>query len=773
LSDGSKYFRAADSGAGCLQEFLTMIHRIQKAEWGQCRRGALLLIVLSMLTLFMMIGTLMLVLAIRARTTARAFADAVVGPGIQGSEARGLLDEALMVLLRGKNPAGAGEDSGPQLESLLADRYGAETLTGSLHNITAIGPVLRAQITLDEPPPPRQLHGRILTIIPNAADPAPISSFRILSLTNEIAELANLRTVEVRPLPTIPCDVIINGREFGHDPAHDNNADDHAHESWDAFDAKNGFLTQASANGTSITVTRPAYRDAPGELVVDNDGDGVLDGELRDDLLPPTISGKIAKVSYLVLDLGGRLNVNAHGSQAQNSGYGPAAVDGSGVFPKDSSAWLDLLSGIVENTRKPVPSPNRRRSPPGLGAIQGRFGGLQPDPNSPSDSYAIRLDFDGSRFASRQSPIGNLFTSGELESVLRPFDADTRTLPPRLAAILGDDAEAVRMLLTTDSWDTCGMIGPIFAEVVKAAEFDSLPEDVKEGLRFDLDHPKRSLGDLASKQQLFTELVATLRAAGVDDPSTAQWVANVIDFADDDTISEKFKDDQGGEIYGVEPSSIEKNGVQVFTGWDRGRIESVGELMGVPRGTKQQLEDALRDEPPPSPEIKALLRSLAVENSDILDVVTVGSPFRSTVYLNVAERWLCRWREPGRVNVNTCDDRIWDAVTGKDIANPFKGATPARSLADLFEKMPNLFSQADKHAYSLDRELASRLGNIATTRSDVFAVWITLELRISNDDPSPEYHRLFAIIDRSIPVGYTAGRNLNARDTIRVVRYLE
>ena len=71
------------------------------------RRGALLLLVLSMLTLFLMIGTLMLVLATRARTTARAFADVISEGGLANLAARDLLDEALMVLLRGRQPSPA------------------------------------------------------------------------------------------------------------------------------------------------------------------------------------------------------------------------------------------------------------------------------------------------------------------------------------------------------------------------------------------------------------------------------------------------------------------------------------------------------------------------------------------------------------------------------------------------------------------------------------------------------------------------------------------
>jgi hypothetical protein len=66
------------------------------------------------------------------------------------------------------------------------------------------------------------------------------------------------------------------------------------------------------------------------------------------------------------------------------------------------------------------------------------------------------------------------------------------------------------------------------------------------------------------------------------------------------------------------------------------------------------------------------------------------------------------------------------------------------------------------------------MANVATIRSHVFAVWITLKtIDTSAAGPSETYHRLFAIIDRSIPVGFSKGEDLNVRDTIRVLRFLE
>jgi hypothetical protein len=89
---------------------------------------------------------------------------------------------------------------------------------------------------------------------------------------------------------------------------------------------------------------------------------------------------------------------------------------------------------------------------------------------------------------------------------------------------------------------------------------------------------------------------------------------------------------------------------------------------------------------------------------------------------------------------------------------------------------------------SVNHDVANRLANVATVRSHVFAVWITLEVTdtSSHADP-PSYHRLFAIVDRSIPLinlstppadrvpiptAFVRGSNTHARNPIRLVRFL-
>jgi hypothetical protein len=184
---------------------------------------------------------------------------------------------------------------------------------------------------------------------------------------------------------------------------------------------------------------------------------------------------------------------------------------------------------------------------------------------------------------------------------------------------------------------------------------------------------------------------------------------------------------------------------------------------------------------------------------------------------------LSRWREPGKVNINTVvsgvasgidtDDIVWTTLIGGTTANPFAGiprtrtrpaipggpgiptipanpgdkgepAKPAKTIAELVSFDPEnptiikneVFpptSPRGRNPY-FSYFLASRLSNTATIRSQVFAVWVSV--RITDDSPNappPITKRMFAIIDRSIPVGYSPGENLNVSDCIRLKRYLD
>ena len=91
----------------------------------------------------------------------------------------------------------------------------------------------------------------------------------------------------------------------------------------------------------------------------------------------------------------------------------------------------------------------------------------------------------------------------------------------------------------------------------------------------------------------------------------------------------------------------------------------------------------------------------------------------------------------------------------------------------------------------------SRLGNLVTTRSNVYAVWITvgyfqvtpnkgtgvvdaahpdgyqLQAELGSDTGEIERHRAFYIFDRTIPVGFVRGQDLNVEKALLLRRYIE
>ena len=99
----------------------------------------------------------------------------------------------------------------------------------------------------------------------------------------------------------------------------------------------------------------------------------------------------------------------------------------------------------------------------------------------------------------------------------------------------------------------------------------------------------------------------------------------------------------------------------------------------------------------------------------------------------------------------------------------------------------NAFSDAcrnsDRNSYFGYQGL-ERISNLVTTRSNVYAVWITLGYfevdsntklgaEIGSDTGEVKRHRAFYIIDRSIPVAFEPGENHNVDRCILLRRYIE
>ena len=684
----------------------------------QDRKGMLLLLVLSVLTTFMMVGALMLVLATRARTSARAFSSAANSAATSSVQTKALLDEALMVLIRGsKSPTMPGAFT----ESILEDKYGTgTTLTGTATSVTPFTlagictnskVLLTATVTGTMPATvthPCQLNGRVLTLKPSAGD-GDRASYRILRATGNpgsfTCHLANMPANRATILPKKPCDVTINGREF-------------TPEAYDGYDDQNQWLAKIPLVDSSPTTLnsgtdiRPSYASgASAPWSVDNDNDGVADGVWLNGILPSRpspLGGTLTfQVSYLVLDLDGRININAHGSSTNivtgsigsndwptlvsstagspgyasgtttytssftgttaidsmpmGLGYGPADIDASLILsasspsslflrsPQPPSArWTNLISGGGTNSVQTAASASQRRPTPKTGFLEGRYNDSLPgvsgtnDPvsrfvegsvsgtgNSPSDlrgrikmfttgtlapvptltlycpdftcnsgttpqanaasdftqdskddPYELRLDADAPRGTSLKTPLTQAnpptdspFTLAELERVLRQFDADAPSLPPRLAGLLDDYAQRSRMTITTDSWDTPALTGDAMTKVEDfmktfpnpmfpsplgglytnaALVYSVLSPDITAGLKFDINRPitcppAPSLNASLSKaycKHLYTLLVALdPNDAGSTKTQKAQWAVNVLDFRDADSTMTRFQYD--------------------------------------------------------------------------------------------------------------------------------------------------------------------------------------------------------------------------------------
>lgn len=381
------------------------------------RRGVLLLVVLSMLTLFLMLGAAYLLTTTRALETSKAYSRLTLGaPDNQIPHAQ-LLDRVMLQVLRGGTTVKSGNVTLGTLqngfiESLLADKYGLETITGTM---TSCSPVIVSSTaqqfitgqlsTGTVPLAPTALLGRVLTF---DAPGRPAASFRIVrsatngfigDLASTTFDVAAMATDDSRPfiMPRNGARVVINGREFAGDgkPPGPPNAY-MPNEPWDGFDENNDFLaslapsgdpTQAvvlrgsflNTTGSSFTLSSGTFSLASGTLTLtqdidgdgapdfaDNDNDGAIDGAFVDFGIPDVIDrngvATQLRASVLVVPLDGRINVNLHGSYDQTV-YGTASFTwpptvasgsvplGSGYGPSEVDLTRFTLTGTQTGER--------------------------------------------------------------------------------------------------------------------------------------------------------------------------------------------------------------------------------------------------------------------------------------------------------------------------------------------------------------------------------------------------------------------------------------
>jgi hypothetical protein len=341
------------------------------------RRGVLLLVVLSMLTLFLMLGTTYLIVATRARATARAFAkaSAEAASPVGAIEGQRLVDEAFRIVARG--PANGFAADIIAGDDLLGDKYGiSAAVTGKLSTTVSGSTVITCSVTGLSPAPANayELAGRVLTFsLPQMGS----VSTRILrvttsgNVTNVLIPAGDTASGESLTAQRINAALqantdsgphfVINGREFAADPA---NPAGLKNEPWDGFDSDNAFLAQLTRDETSsppaVKVVRSSYllNMAPPQTQttppkwVDNDGDGLFDSQWIDVGFPLLYddagTAYKPKAAILVVDLDGRVNVNAHGSGVDFDTFDPNL--GADCYP--TLKWLD--PDPTKNTRVPL-----------------------------------------------------------------------------------------------------------------------------------------------------------------------------------------------------------------------------------------------------------------------------------------------------------------------------------------------------------------------------------------------------------------------------------
>jgi len=176
------------------------------------RRGVLLLVVLSILTLFVLLGTTYVVLASRFRSTSRAFLKIVEDENAAPYAARQKLREAALQVIRGT----ANSHSALRFHDLLRDKYGSGDLAGG-RTITQATLLAGEQILrLEISPSASPAAARVLTFLGGPAGVAN-TSHRIIAApptSSDVYILRPQRLVRADVGALVSQRVIVNGLDF-------------------------------------------------------------------------------------------------------------------------------------------------------------------------------------------------------------------------------------------------------------------------------------------------------------------------------------------------------------------------------------------------------------------------------------------------------------------------------------------------------------------------------------------------------------------------------
>jgi hypothetical protein len=265
--------------------------------------------------------------------------------------------------------------------------------------------------------------------------------------------------------------------------------------------------------------------------------------------------------------------------------------------------------------------------------------------------------------------------------------------------------------------------------------------------------------------------------------------------------------------------------------WNDSPLASTFELLIVPAESPARFGYECYDSETTDPAFQKLAGSLGYGSNRFRNPDTMVGPYlnffsspngagnpsldlvRLLEYVRVPSRFintnqpLHAMREPGKINLNTMTAQSWEALGGdsasygaittrRSAGKPFRSPNAANvvpdnsqlqtpvetTLLDLLQPRGHVANTNDNLYTSMHHLI--RLSEMTTTRSNVFAVWITtgyfrvdengkLCEEIGTDDGTVERHRDFYIIDRSIPVGFIRGEKLNTQNVIIHKKSLE
>ncbi len=135
------------------------------------------------------------------------------------------------------------------------------------------------------------------------------------------------------------------------------------------------------------------------------------------------------------------------------------------------------------------------------------------------------------------------------------------------------------------------------------------------------------------------------------------------------------------------------------------------------------------------------------------------------------------------------DEMVRAGVDATLMRSPALSSTATESARDgQFEVIGgNAHVDPYRNPYFRYRDI-QRLSNLVTTRSNVYAIWVTMgkfEVNIDSNGSerlgqeagretgSVKRHRAFYVVDRSIPVAFEPGENHNVDDAILLRRIIE